>query len=353
MNTQLGDITTNAIKNHRYRVVAWWTSGQTGIAKSDSAPNAIHFSVSPKFLRGLEGRWTPEDLLLCAVAGCYTTTFNAIAVRERFEYTDLGVEAEGIVSKADPGYRFSEIVIRPTLTIPHDDVRERALDLLGKANALCLVSRVLAIPQTFEARVEVGRLYPAGPSGNMEQPPRPAIQRLPLQYVWPCTMKDGTEVVLRPICPEDEPLLVKFHETLSDRSVYFRYFHSVSLSTRVAHERLARICFVDHDRELVLVTDYKDPKTGHHRILGVGRLNKVGERNEGEAAVLVSDQCQSRGLGTELLRRLILVAIDQKVTRVTVEMLRENLAMQTIVKRLGFRLRLLDNTTAIKASLDL
>lgn len=122
---------------------------------------------------------------------------------------------------------------------------------------------------------------------------------------------------------------------------------------RIGPKRLARICFVDHDRELVLVTDYKDPKAGHHRILGVGRLNKVGERNEGEAAVLVSDQCQSRGLGTELLRRLILVAVDQKLTLVTVEMLRENLAMQTIVKRLGFRLRLLDNTTAIKASLDL
>jgi len=354
VNAQVGDKTTNAIKNHhRYRVVAWWTSGQTGIAKSDSAPSAIHFSVSPKFLRGLEGRWTPEDLLLCAVASCYTTTFNAIAIHEQFEYTDLGVEAEAIVSKADPGYSFSEIVIRPTLTIPQDDGRERALDLLGKANALCLVSRALATPQTFEARVEVSRLYPAGPSANMDQPPQPSMQRSPLQYVWPCTMKDGTEVVLRPICPEDEPLMVKFHETLSDRSVYFRYFHSVSLRTRVAHERLARICFVDHDRELVLVADYEDPKTGHHRILGVGRLNKVPERNEGEAAVLVSDQCQSRGLGTELLRQLILVALDQKLTRVTVEMLRENLAMQTIVKRLGFRLRLLDDPTAIRAFRDL
>jgi organic hydroperoxide reductase OsmC/OhrA len=131
VNAQLGDIRTNAIKNHRYRVVAWWTSGRTGIAKSDSALNAIHFSVSPKFLRGLEGRWTPEDLLLCAVAGCYTTTFNAIAVRETFEYTDLGVEAEGIVSKADQGYNFTEIVIRAALTIPHDDGREQRTRSVG------------------------------------------------------------------------------------------------------------------------------------------------------------------------------------------------------------------------------
>src|SRR3984893_9436027 len=52
---------------HKYRVVAWWTSGQTGIAKSNSAPNAIHFTAPPQF-GGLEGRWTPEDLLMTALA---------------------------------------------------------------------------------------------------------------------------------------------------------------------------------------------------------------------------------------------------------------------------------------------
>ena len=48
-------------------------------------------------------------------------------------------------------------------------------------------------------------------------------------------MKNGTEVTLRPIRPEDEPLMVKFHQALSDRSVYMRYFYSLSLSSRVAH----------------------------------------------------------------------------------------------------------------------
>jgi len=60
-------------------------------------------------------------------------------------------------------------------------------------------------------------------------------------------MKDGSAVTIRPIRPEDEPLLVRFHETLSDRSVYLRYFCSLSLSRRVAHERLLRICFGDYD----------------------------------------------------------------------------------------------------------
>lgn len=143
-------------KEHKYRVVAWWTSGQTGIAKSDSVPNAIHFTAPPQF-GGLEGRWTPEDLLMTALASCLTTTFHAIASHSKFEYTDLAVEAEGTVTKTDTGYGFSEIVIRPSLTIPNEEQRERAISLLHKAKALCLVSRALAAEQHFETRVEIAK----------------------------------------------------------------------------------------------------------------------------------------------------------------------------------------------------
>jgi peroxiredoxin-like protein len=139
---------------HKHHVVAWWTSGPAGIAKSDSAPNAIHFTAPPEF-GGLEGRWTPEDLLMTALASCFTTTFHAIAECSKFEYTDLAVEAEGTVDKTDNGYCFSEIVIRPTLTIPNEEQREWAISLLDKAKALCLVSRALATTQKFEARIDI------------------------------------------------------------------------------------------------------------------------------------------------------------------------------------------------------
>jgi len=141
---------------HKYHVVAWWSSGRTGIAKSDSAPNAIHFAAPPQF-GGLEGRWTPEDLLMTALASCFTTTFHAIAGYSKFEYTDLEVEAEGTVSKAGTGYSFSEIIIRPSLTIPNEENRERAINLLQKAKELCLVSRALATGQKFETRVEISK----------------------------------------------------------------------------------------------------------------------------------------------------------------------------------------------------
>jgi organic hydroperoxide reductase OsmC/OhrA len=141
---------------YKHRVVAWWSSGQTGIAKSDSAPNAIHFAAPPQF-GGLEGRWTPEDLLVIALASCFTTTFHAIAGNARFEYTDLEVEAEATVSKTGAGFSISEIVIRPSLTIPNDDKREQAMSLLQKTKELCLISRALATPQIFETKVEISK----------------------------------------------------------------------------------------------------------------------------------------------------------------------------------------------------
>lgn len=137
---------------HTYRVVAWWNAGRTGLAKSDSAPNAIHFAAPPQF-GGLEGRWSPEDMLLCSLAGCFTTTFRAVADYSKFEYMDLEVEVEGTVRKAQSGYEFAGIMIRPTLTISNPAEQPRADRLLEKAKRLCLVSRAIAVPQNFSPRV--------------------------------------------------------------------------------------------------------------------------------------------------------------------------------------------------------
>ena len=137
-----------------YRVTAWWSAGKAGLAKSDSAPNAIHFTAPPEF-GGLEGRWTPEDLLLGAVASCYTTTFRALADYSQLEYLDLGVEVDGTVCKGDSGYTFSQITIRSKLTISNPEEESRSMRLLQKAKAVCLVSRALAVDAVFEPSVTV------------------------------------------------------------------------------------------------------------------------------------------------------------------------------------------------------
>ena len=171
-----------------------------------------------------------------------------------------------------------------------------------------------------------------------EDIPKPAIRPYPIQYVKPWTLQDGTEVKIRPIRPEDEPLMVQFHETLSEESVYLRYFHMIGLQARVAHERLTRICFIDYDREMALVAVYQDPQTGDRSIIGVGRFSKLHGTNEAEFGMLISDRYQRKGLGTELLGRLLQVGKDEKLDRISADILSENRGMQRVCEKVGFQL---------------
>ena len=197
------------------------------------------------------------------------------------------------------------------------------------------------------------RIVLHGPDVTLDQLPKPAIRPYPMQYVSTWTMKDGNPVTIRPIRPEDEPLMVRFHETLSDRSVYLRYFCTLSLSRRVAHERLLRICFGDYDREIALVAEHTVPDTGERRIMAVGRINKLHGKNEAEVAVLVSDQYQGLGLGNELLRRVVQIARDEQLSEISAEMLPDNVAMQVIMKRVGFRVRAGADLASVQAFLKL
>lgn len=164
--------------------------------------------------------------------------------------------------------------------------------------------------------------------------PRPAIRPYPAQYVSSITLKNGTTAVMRPIRPEDESLMVRFHETLSDETVRSRYFHPIKLGERVAHPRLTRVCFNDYDREIALVVDRQ---TEHgHEILGIGRLSKVPGTDSAEYAVLVSDRCQNLGIGTKLLEVLLRAARDEGVHRVFADILSDNHAMQRAAGKLGF-----------------
>jgi acetyltransferase len=182
--------------------------------------------------------------------------------------------------------------------------------------------------------------------------PRLAIRPYPTQYVAPYTTKNGAEVIIRPIRPEDEPLMIAFHQTLSEQSVFLRYFYPMKLDQRVAHERLTRMCFIDYDREIALVADHSDPVTGDHEIIAVGRLIKLHGSNAAEFALLISDHFQRCGLGSELLRRLLAAGREERIGRVVAEILPENTGMLHVCRRLGFRLkRTLDGP--VKAEIEL
>jgi acetyltransferase len=185
-----------------------------------------------------------------------------------------------------------------------------------------------------------------------EQLPRPAIRPYPVQYVRTGHMKNREEVTFRPIRPEDEPLLIKLHKALSERTVYLRYFQPLKLSQRTAHERLTRICFIDYDREMAIVVERKS-EDGQREIIAIGRLSKIHGRNEAELAVLVDDRWQHQGLGTELYARLIAIAKDEAILRVVSTILAENREMRAICQKHGFTLKADHEDGTIRAELNL
>ncbi|MTJ12312.1 bifunctional acetate--CoA ligase family protein/GNAT family N-acetyltransferase [Anabaena sp. UHCC 0187] len=185
------------------------------------------------------------------------------------------------------------------------------------------------------------------------QLPKLAIRPYPSQYISDWKLKNNIPVTIRPIRPEDEPLMVKFHKTLSEESVYFRYFHLIKLSQRITHERLTRICFIDYDQEMALVAEYQNPETENREILAVGRLSKLHENNAAEFAMLVSDKFQCQGLGTEILRRLLEVGKNEKVCCIYADILADNSGMQRVCQTLGFQITNTNDTTVLRAEIGL
>ncbi|MGA2433787.1 MAG: bifunctional acetate--CoA ligase family protein/GNAT family N-acetyltransferase [Bryobacteraceae bacterium] len=213
------------------------------------------------------------------------------------------------------------------------------------------INPLLASPErllALDARVVVHGL-----DVPVEKLPTAAIRPYPAKYVSTLRLKDGIEICIRPIRPEDEPLIVKFHETLSERSVYQRYLHMLKLSQRVSHERLTRICFIDYDREIALLAVREDQDTHEQHVLAVSRLKKTQIPGEAEFAIIVSDEYQGRGLGTELLRRTLDVARDEKIAHVTGDILADNLVMQRTCERLGFTIKRSMDSEVVKVELDM
>jgi acetyltransferase len=169
------------------------------------------------------------------------------------------------------------------------------------------------------------------------------------------TLADGESVLLRHIRPDDEPLMVAFHGTLSQQSVYLRYFTPLELSRRIDHARLYRICHADGEHDVVLVALQGDETGQAAQIIAVGRLTRSAapEEDASEFAIIVSDGQQRRGLGRALLARLIAVARAQGRSRVLGYLLPENQGMLHLCISLGFHASYVPAEGLIRATLEL
>jgi acetyltransferase len=181
------------------------------------------------------------------------------------------------------------------------------------------------------------------------QLPKLAIRPYPFDYVLSTNLKDGTAVTLRPIFPEDEPLIVQFHRELSENSVRQRYFEFVALDQRVAHDRLVRICFNDYDREWAIVAEIDQDH--RKKIIGIGRLTKVPALSRAQFKLLILDAYHHLGLGSQLMQQLLHIAKQEKIQVVDGYILSENTGMLKICERLGFTLFQDKNSPIIHAQL--
>ncbi len=266
---------------------------------------------------------------------------TATLARRMMERTKVYTALKGVRGRASVDMaaleqlmvRFSELV-----------VEEPAIAELDINPLLVSSTRLLAL----DARVI---LHPAGTTNA--QLPRPAIRPYPRKYVKPWKSTSGKDFVIRPIRPEDESLIIDFHGRLSDETVYQRYFTKLGYEQRVAHERMVRVCFTDYDREIALVAEQVDELTGKARIAGVSRMVRVYNSGDAEISLVVCDECQGQGLGTELVRNLVEVGRAEGVERLVAETLTTNGGMIRIVNELGFSIGAEDGGDTLRAELVL
>jgi acetyltransferase len=218
--------------------------------------------------------------------------------------------------------RLSDLLVRfSQLVVALPQIKEIDMNpvMASAENIIALDARVVLHKETDPAKL-----------------PKPALRPYPAQYVESWKLNDDTAVTIRPIRAEDEPLMVKFHETLSEETVRMRYFQTLKVETRTAHDRLARVCFTDFDREMAIVAEFKNPASGQKEIMGVGRLSRLRGTEEAEFAVVISDKWQNKGLGTKFLRSLVAIAKAENLHKVTGYVLPENVEMLRICHGAGF-----------------
>lgn len=154
----------------------------------------------------------------------------------------------------------------------------------------------------------------------------------PCQYMDTATLKDGTPYTIRPIKPEDEPLMKELFQTFSEQTIINRFFQ---LKKDITHDELARYCQVDYDREIALVASLEDED--REKIIGVCRLTILPDGESGELAVVVGDPWQGNGVGKTLMEKTLKVAMNKGLKEVWMDVLKDNKAMNALATKFGFK----------------
>ena len=168
------------------------------------------------------------------------------------------------------------------------------------------------------------------------------ISPYPKKYELIWHLKDGREILFRPIKPEDEPLWLEMFQSFSEESIRYRFFQILK---ETPHEVRVRYCNIDYDREIAIVPIIKEENTA--KILGVGRLTIEPDGKTGEIAFIVRDKWQGLGLGAKLVDYVIEIAAEKGIKRIVAIIMRQNHKAINLVEKMGFQLKKQDEDTVI------
>ena len=145
-------------EKHDYEINLQWDRERIGTLSSPVLEQEVEVATPPQFTGGVEGKWSPEHLYVSSVAGCFMTTFIAIAEYSKLPFEDLKVNAIGKLEKVDGKYAMTTITLKAELLIAESTHEDKAIRLMEKAEAACLISRSINSEVVLEPKVCVGNL---------------------------------------------------------------------------------------------------------------------------------------------------------------------------------------------------
>lgn len=140
---------------HDYPVNLKWNSLRIGTLSAEGIPSSITVATPPEFDGGVHGIWSPEHLFVAAISSCLMTTFLAIAKNSNLNFREFSCDATGRLETIDKKLQISTVTLKPFVTLENAEDEEKAMKVLQKAEAHCLISNSVKSKIFFEPRVEV------------------------------------------------------------------------------------------------------------------------------------------------------------------------------------------------------
>jgi acetyltransferase len=166
------------------------------------------------------------------------------------------------------------------------------------------------------------------------------LRPYPESLIKKATLKDGTEIILRPIKPEDEPMWLDLLGSCSKESIYHRFRYDFYFDS---HDIASKFCFIDYDREIAIVAEVEIE--GKKELIGVGRLIADPDLEIMEYAILITDSWQKKELGFTLTNYCMEIAKARGIKKLAAETTKDNKPMISVFRKLNFKIRFNEDTT--------